>query len=96
MDDCTGDHFDFIRTGMRGHTYGKLTRSQTKTGPSVDGNRPTPSLCIIKHASKVTKLEKVLFNEQENHSFPGRIIEMMINPEVLCTKIMTHPQVSWQ
>ena len=41
----------------------------------------------------LTKLQQVLFNLQENHPFSGRIIGMVTSQEVLCNKIMTHPQV---
>ena len=34
----------------------------------------------MKHEPKLTKLQYVLFNLQENHPFPGRIIKMVTNP----------------
>ena len=71
--------FHFVCTGVCDHTIEKLTHPQTKAGPSINKNRPILRLSTIKF--------------QENHPFPGRIIETVTSLEVLCIKIMTHPQV---
>ena len=42
-----------------------------------------------------TKIEQItagFIQCHENHPFPGKIIEMVTSLEVLCIKIMTHPQ----
>ena len=42
-----GEHFNFICTGVCGHSIGKLTHPQTKAGPSINKNRPIRRLFII-------------------------------------------------
>ena len=56
-----GGDFNFLCTGVWGHTIGKLTHPQTKAGPKINKNRPIPRLCTIKHEPKLTKLQLVLF-----------------------------------
>ena len=60
--DLQGGHFNFVCTGVCGHTIGKLTYLQTKAGLSINKNIPIPRLCTIKHEPKLTKLQQVLFN----------------------------------
>ena len=57
-----GDHFNFVCTGVCGHTIGKLIHPQTKVGLSIKKNRPIPRLCTIKHEPNLTKLQLILFN----------------------------------
>ena len=57
-----GHHFNFVCTGVCGHTIRKLTHPQTKADPSINKSRPIPRLCTIKHEPKLAKLQQVLFN----------------------------------
>ena len=41
---------------------------------------------------KIDEITAGFVQFQENHPFPGRIIEMVTSLEVLCIKTMTHPQ----
>ena len=43
-----GGHFNFVCTGVFGHTIGKLNHSRTKAGPSISRNKLS-RLCTIKH-----------------------------------------------
>ena len=62
-----GGHFNFICTGVCGHRIGKLTHPQTKAGTKTD-----PFSDYLQQ--KLTKLQQVSFNLEENHSFPSKII----------------------
>ena len=57
-----GRHFNFVCTGMCGHTIGKLAHPQTKAGPLTNKKGPIPRLCTIKHEPKLAKLQQVLSN----------------------------------
>ena len=75
-----------------GHRIRKLIHPKTKAGPSINKNRPILRQFTTEHELKLTKLKQVLFNLEENHPFPGKIIEMVTSSEILCVKIMTLPQ----
>ena len=88
-------YFSFVRFslgGGGGHRIRKLIHPKTKAGPSINKNRPILRQFTTEHELKLTKLKQVLFNLEENHPFPGKIIEMVTSSEVLCVKIMTLPQ----
>ena len=57
-----GGYFNFVCTGVCGHTAEKLIHLQTKAGLSINKNRSIPRLCKTKHEPKLTKLQQVLFN----------------------------------
>ena len=59
-----GGHFNFICTGVCGHRIGKLTHPQTKAG-----KKQTYSQTIYNR--------NVLFNLEESHPFPGKIISKL-------------------
>ena len=63
-------HFNFICTGVCGHRIGKLTHPQTKASTKTD-----PSSDYLQQ--KLAKLQSVLFDLEENHPFPGKIISKL-------------------
>ena len=57
-----GGHFNFVCTGVCGHTTGKLTHPQTKVGLEINKTDPFPDYGTINYEPKLTKLQQVLFN----------------------------------
>ena len=78
--------------GVRPH-YWKIDPSAALAGLSINKHRPIVRLCTTKHEPKLTKLQQVLFNLTKTTHSQIKLLPMETSLEVLCIRIMTHPQV---
>ena len=90
-----GGSLNFVCTEVCGHITGKLNHPQTEVGLSINENGRIPRLCTIKHEPKWLNYSR-FYSISRKYPFPSGNIEMVTSLEVLCIRIMTHPQALGQ